>query len=64
MWYIYSAPPDIFLPDPVTFSLEMSVYEVEEGETARVCLVAGSHDLPLIRFHLLIQDLGGNATGK
>lgn len=47
----------------MTFSLAQSVYEVEEGETASVCLVAADHDLPPVRFHLIILDLGGNATG-
>ena len=49
--------------DPVRFSLAQSVYVVEEGETARVCLEAAENDLPLIRFHLIVLDLGGNATG-
>ena len=52
------------LLDPVSFTLEQSVYEVVEGDTARVCLLANSHDLPLIRFHLIILDIGGNATGR
>ena len=52
------------LLDPVSFTLEQSVYEVVEGETARVCLLANSHDLPLIRFHLNIWDIRGNATGR
>ena len=50
--------------DPVRFSLAQSVYEVVEGETATVCLVAAENDLPLIRFHLIVLDLGGNATGS
>lgn len=45
------------------FSLLRTVYEVEEGETAVVCLVVADHDLLLIRFHLMITQLSGNATG-
>ena len=48
----------------MVFSLAQSVYTVREGETATVCLVASTHDLPLIRFHLIVLYQGGNATGK